>query len=326
MYTIKHAAELTGVPVATLRAWERRYGVVSPRRTDGGYRLYDDDALDRLREMRDLVGAGWAPRQAADEVCARRLAGSGRDPGDGLDVQASAAAVVREPAAAAADPPAGGPSGPGRGPSGPGGSGDDLVAACRTLDPLRVAAVLDQHFVLGSFEVVVDDWLMPALSAVGDAWERGEVSTAAEHLVAHAVLRRLAAAFEAAGTGSRGPRVVIGLPPGGRHELGALAFAVAARRVGLAVTYIGADLPQESWLDAVAQARPHAIVLAVPRPEDVPAAAAVIAAVREAQPDLRVLVGGGAQDADGLPAPALGHRIGDAADRLAHTLSGTPGR
>ncbi|NLG21324.1 MAG: MerR family transcriptional regulator, partial [Actinomycetales bacterium] len=64
MYTIKRAADLTGVPEATLRAWERRYGMVRPERTDGGYRVYDDDDLDRLRQMRDLVAQGWAPRQA----------------------------------------------------------------------------------------------------------------------------------------------------------------------------------------------------------------------------------------------------------------------
>lgn len=318
MYTIKHAAELTRVPVATLRAWERRYGVVTPQRTDGGYRLYDDDALDRLRAMRDLVAAGWAPRQAADEVAHRppRAAGGRRDDGADLPTdRGTGPTAAGEPAGTGAPGEAADDGGP-----------VDLVAACRTLDPLRVAAVLDERFALGSFEAVVDDWLMPSLAAVGDAWERGEVSTAAEHLVAHAVLRRLSAAYEAAGSGTRGPRVVIGLPPGGRHELGALAFAVAARRVGLAVTYVGADLPQESWLDAVAQAHPHAIVLAVPRPQDVPAATAVIEALRRAEPDLRVLVGGGAQDAPGLPAPALGHRIGDAADRLAHALAGSAGR
>ena len=304
MYTIKHAAELTGVPVATLRAWERRYGVVAPERTASGYRLYDEAAVDRLRAMRDLVAAGWAPRQAADEVRGSRRATAPWSPGE--------VAASGRPASAGAVAPV--PEG-----------ADDLVAAGRALDPVRVAAVLDERFARGSFEAVVDDWLMPALCAVGDAWERGEVSTAAEHLVAHAVLRRLATAFEAAAAGTRGPRVVIGLPPGGRHELGALAFAVAARRAGMAVTYVGADLPQDSWLDAVEQARPHALVLAVPRPEDVPAAARVIDAVRAAWPDLRVLVGGGAQDSPGLPAPALGHRIGDAADRLAHALAAAPG-
>ena len=66
MYTIKRAAELTGIPVATLRAWERRYAVVRPERSSGGYRLYDDRALADLVLMQALVDQGWSAGQAAD--------------------------------------------------------------------------------------------------------------------------------------------------------------------------------------------------------------------------------------------------------------------
>ena len=59
MYTIKHAAALTGIPADTLRMWERRYRVVTPIRTQGGYRLYDDAAIARLTAMHALVAAGW---------------------------------------------------------------------------------------------------------------------------------------------------------------------------------------------------------------------------------------------------------------------------
>jgi DNA-binding transcriptional MerR regulator/methylmalonyl-CoA mutase cobalamin-binding subunit len=68
MVTIKKAAELTGVAEHTLRAWERRYGVVSAARTASGYRDYDEADLDRIRLMRHLVDTGWAPRDAALEV------------------------------------------------------------------------------------------------------------------------------------------------------------------------------------------------------------------------------------------------------------------
>ncbi|MFT4108966.1 MerR family transcriptional regulator [Propionicimonas sp.] len=71
MVTIKRAAELTGVPVHTLRAWERRYGLVSPGRTASGYRVYDERALDRIRAMQGLVEDGWPPRQAARESLRR---------------------------------------------------------------------------------------------------------------------------------------------------------------------------------------------------------------------------------------------------------------
>jgi methanogenic corrinoid protein MtbC1 len=304
MYTIKHAAELTGLPEATLRAWERRYGVVVPLRSDGGYRLYDEGALAALREMRDLVADGWSARQAADRV----RSGSPARP-----------AVVGgvTPVGAAVD---GSPDGS----IGVGQADADLLSAAADLSPARLAAILDDRFSRGSFETVVDEWLMPALVAVGDGWAAGTLSTAAEHLTAHAVLRRLSAAFEAAAHSGRGPSVLVGLPPGCRHELGALAFATAARRAGLSVTYVGADLPVDSWLDAVAHGRPRAIVLAVPRRRDVAATTSVMAAVRDAHPDLRVVVGGGQQDLVPEPAERLGHRIGAAADRLARELADSP--
>lgn len=295
MYTIKHAAELTGIPVATLRAWERRYGVVAPERTDGGYRLYDAPALARIRAMRDLVATGWSPRQAADEVS------RGGDAGPGPLMAGERVDAERVDAERTAT---------------------ELVDATRDLDTARLAAILDDRFSRGSFESVVDDWLMPALRGIGDAWAAGGLSTAAEHLAAHAVLRRLAAAFEAASRGTDGPRVLVGLAPGCRHELGALAFATAARRAGLSVTYLGADLPVESWLDAVEHGRPDAVVLPVPRRRDVVAVTSVVAAVHDAYPHVQIVVGGGFQDLVQGPAQPLGHRIGDASERLAQALSG----
>jgi methanogenic corrinoid protein MtbC1 len=291
MYTIKHAAEVTGVPVATLRAWERRYGVVNPVRSDGGYRLYDEKSLGTIRAIRDLVAAGWSASQAAAEVV--RSAAS-----------ADFVAADASDAADAAD-----------------AAGEDFVAAARDLDDARLAAILDDRFSRGSFESMADEWLMPALHSVGDAWAGGSLSVASEHLAANAVLRRLAGAFEAAFRVGLGPSVLVGLAPGSRHEFGALAFATAARRAGVVVGYLGADLPVESWVEAVERAAPNAIVLAVPRRQDVGPVAAVIEAVRGARPGVRVVVGGHYQDLVPPPAEALGHNVGDAASRLARELS-----
>lgn len=306
MYTIKRAAELTGVPVATLRAWERRYAVVTPQRTEGGYRLYDDAALAAIREMADLVDAGWSPRQAAVEVLRR-----GEPPrADG----------------GAAGSATGGPAQRGQRPDGELAGREpaatvDFVRAARDMDTSALAAILDDRFGRGSFESVVDDWLMPALRAIGDAWATGEMSTAAEHLAANAVQRRLATAFEAAAHSGLGPHILVGLAPGCRHELGALAFATAARRAGLRVSYLGADLPVQSWIDAVGQDVPSAVVLAAPRRRDVAAVARVATAVHAAHPMVEVVVGGGFQDDVPPPARPLGHRIGEAARGLARDLS-----
>jgi len=80
MFTIKRAAALTGVPEHTLRAWERRYGLVEPTRTDAGYRQYSRDQLTQIQRMRELIEAGWSTRAAAAEVARRQQVGGVDDP------------------------------------------------------------------------------------------------------------------------------------------------------------------------------------------------------------------------------------------------------
>lgn len=263
MYTIKRAAELTGVAEATLRAWERRYGVVRPGRTEAGYRVYDEADLTRIRQMSALLGQGWAPRQAA-----ARVAGVG---GVG-------AAGVGEAIAGSV----------------PGSA--EFVAAAAALDAAALSAVVQQALEATSFEVFVETWLMPVLTDLGVAWSRGEVSVGGEHMAANAVLRRLAAVFDAETGPAEGLPVLVGLPPGAHHELGVFSFATLARRRGLSVLYAGADLPVQDWVEVATRHAASAAVLAVPMPDDVTPAQQTVDALRAALPDLVVAVGGGYQE------------------------------
>lgn len=294
VYTVKRAAELTGIPRDTLRVWERRYGVVTPTRSQGGYRLYDDLALRRLSAMQALVDSGWAPRQAAARVLA--------DEARGID----------QPFAA--------PSAP-VGAEGPLGDVAALARAGVDLDGAALQAALDAGFALGSFEVVVDRWLMPALLEVGAWWRAGRLNVAGEHFVSASVQRRLAAALDAAGRPD-GPRLVVGLARDSRHELGVLAFATALRRAGANVVYVGPDLPAQSWPEAVRAHEAVAVVIGVPTVEDVPAVREVVVALEAEQPHARVYLGGGHQTAVEGGEP-LGHRIGDAARDLVATTGPT---
>jgi len=244
MFTIKEASARTGVSVALLRAWESRYHVVVPRRTESGYRLYDEAAIAAVTAMRRLVDEGWSPATAAAAVSSGEVPSAAPPP----RLAGTGAPALPTPEAEALT--------------------QDFLDAASTVDVTRVEAVLDQAFALGSFEVVADAWLMPALCALGEAWAEGRVDVAGEHAASYAVMRRLSSAFAAASSVSHGPRVVVGLPGGSHHELGALAFATAARRRGLAVVYVGADLPVDSWQRAVRAFPTRVAVLAVPTVDD----------------------------------------------------------
>jgi len=74
MHTVRWVSQQLGLTPGTLRAWEQRYGIVHPTRTEGGFRLYDDDDLDTLRTMTELVAGGMQPAQAAEQVRSGRVA------------------------------------------------------------------------------------------------------------------------------------------------------------------------------------------------------------------------------------------------------------
>jgi DNA-binding transcriptional MerR regulator/methylmalonyl-CoA mutase cobalamin-binding subunit len=274
MYTIKEAAGRAGISVPVARAWERRYGVVRPARTKSGYRLYDDAAIARLGAMHGLVEAGWSPSAAAAHLAAV------------ADADLPRAAPTAEPRAAGrvADTAAAASAGD---------FAQQFVSASAAFDTARVERLLDEATAGASFEPAAERYLLPALRALGEAWASGRLDVAAEHTASHAVMRRFAAAYQAAARpGSERRGILVGMPPGARHELGALAFAVAARRAGLPVVYLGADLPIEDWIQAARRTRPRAVVIGAPTRDDRRAAIEVARALRDAQPALVVAFGG----------------------------------
>lgn len=281
MYTIKQAALRSGVAVSLIRAWERRYGVVHPDRTAGGYRLYDEAAIARLRAMRGLIEKGWSAAQAATAV-----------------VEASPLAI----SGVGAD-------------SSEANRADALVDAAGRYDLAGIEEVLDDLFGRGSFEAVIDDLVLPSAAMLGPAWSEGRIDVAAEHLASSAVLRRLASLFDMGGVAGSGPRVLVGLPPESRHELGALAFAVALRRMGVDVLYLGSDVPIDSWVDAAEESTAQAAIIGVVTDRDVAPARDVVAALRQARPDLQLAFGGAFASTPAAPdgVTVLPERVVDAA-------------
>lgn len=284
MYTIKWVAQQLGVAPGTLRAWEQRYGVVHPQRSESGYRLYDETDLATLRSMAGLVEGGLQPSQAAERIR------DGRPPVPMPSPAAAAATSTGRLAESGLPDPR------------------SLIEAARTYDVLALEATLDAAFATARFERVVDDWLMWAMAEIGEAWARGDLDVSQEHFISSGVMRRLAAAFEAAGHAPTGRHAVIGLAPAATHQIATFAFATMLRRAGLRVTYLGPDLPVASWVEAVRTILPDAVVIGAPRDVDAAAAGDVVRALAAENPGVRVFVGG--------PGAVEGHRI------QAITLSG----
>lgn len=297
MYTITQVSQKLGASASTLRSWERRYGIVVTMRSSGGYSLYDDSAVAILGAVQRLVEQGWSVREAVEQV---RWSATGTEHAEGL------APITPPRGLTEAHPDTG-----------------VLLSAASTLSSGLLRDVLDRQFAAHDISVMLDDWLLPSLAALGSSWAQGRVSVAGEHLVSNAMLRRLGDVYESLPNASDAPRLLIGLPAHGRHELGLLAFAVAARASGLHTTYVGADLPASEWALMVDRSRPALVVFSASMPRDVPHLHEAVAAIREVSGHTLIAAGGAQQERSPHGVIRLGHRLDRAVELVTAVTADT---
>jgi MerR family transcriptional regulator, light-induced transcriptional regulator len=266
---IGELARRTGASPELLRAWERRYGLLRPARSQGGFRLYTAADEARVHRMRDFLSRGVAAAEAA------RLA---------LEAEA-AAPDARLPEAAAAAPAATPPLQ---------AAARELAQALDRFQEEQAHAVLDRVLAAYRIETVLRDLLIPYLHDLGERWARGEVSIAQEHFAANLVRGRLLGLARGWGQG-HGPAAVLACLPGEQHDLGLLAFGITLQRRGWRIIYLGPDTPTATIHQAVGRLAPDLVVLTSTVAEHVAANADAIADLARTTP---VALGGAGATAE----------------------------
>jgi MerR family transcriptional regulator, light-induced transcriptional regulator len=245
---IGELARRTGASPELLRAWERRYGLLRPTRSQGGFRLYTAADEARVRRMRDHLARGVAAAEAA------RLAVDGE-------------AVAVPPAVATTTAPSPPPLQ---------AAARELAAALDRFQEEAAHDVLDRMLAAYRVETVLRDLLIPYLHDLGERWARGEVSVAQEHFAANLVRGRLLGLARGWGQG-HGPAAVLACLPGEQHDLGLLAFGITLQRRGWRIIYLGPDTPIATIHQAIGRLTPELVVLTSTDTERVAASADAIA-------------------------------------------------
>lgn len=240
MYRINIAASHAGISTQLVRAWERRYGLLAPKRTDAGYRVYSDDDVTLLRGAKALVDQG------------RSISDVARMPRDELR---RAAGQLTEAAA----------------PSAPTSSTflDAALAAVAAFDAGRLESLILHATGMGllSNTAICDDVLLPLLEAIGDRWEQGTLDVAAEHFGSTIVRRHLHVLLQDEARRNRGgPVIVCACPDGNWHEGGLLSFAVHAAAQGWASVYLGANTPVDDIVAAADHKQASAVAVSLTMP------------------------------------------------------------
>ncbi len=295
IYTIKTVVQQTGITPATLRAWERRYGVLSPGRSDGGYRLYSEREIATLRWLKHQVETGVAISRAVALLDLRHQAGEEPE----LTERPAAGATVRALPIAC-------PAVPGTGARGAAAIAANLLAALLAFQESAAEQLLAEAFALYPVEAVAEEIIAPVLVEIGERWQVGEATVVQEHFATAFLRHRLTALFQVYNQGAAGPLAVAGSAPGEWHDIGILLVALTLRRHGWRVIYLGQNVPADHLAREIARLRPDLVCLSATTALTVPALLEVADALgRMAAQQPRLVLGGRAFNED----PALRARF-----------------
>jgi MerR family transcriptional regulator, light-induced transcriptional regulator len=217
-----------GVNPELLRAWERRYGLLEPSRSQGGFRLYSDADVARIEEMKSHLGRGLSAAEAARLVV---TSGGATSPGS------TETAPVLD------------------------GALFELHRSLAAFDEAGANAAVDRLLASFGLDFVLRDAMLPLLRELGESWARGETTVAQEHFTSNLIRGRLLALARGWGRGT-GPHALLACPSEEQHDLGLIVFGLALRNRGWRITFLGADTPIGTIRETAEQISPQLIVLA----------------------------------------------------------------
>jgi DNA-binding transcriptional MerR regulator len=271
-YEIHEVAELTGLAAARLRAWERRYAVVRPRRMPNGYRVYTSDQVALLRAFAHLIGGG------------QRIGDLAAQPREEVLARAKARELDGSPRGA-------------------------LLDAIREFDRERLETSVAEQLALRGLRGFAEEVALPLALAIGDLWSLGELSIAAEHLASEVVVHALKGGLRLArGTG---PLLLGGCVSGEHHEWGFLCTLAGVQERGWRIQYLGANLPVEQVAEAAWKLKPRGIALSGSDPAIVRANLPALAALPVMlPPDTLAVIGGAGVEAHAGSLRNYGYKMG----------------
>jgi DNA-binding transcriptional MerR regulator len=325
--TVAAVARRLGVAPATLRTWDRRYGLGPSEHTAGAHRRYGPADLARLGLMRRLTLQGVPPAEAArvardagpeqltaPAAGARALPlGAGRSASPDSDSEVPTGVVAAPPVrvdgmALAAEPV---PSSPLGRPNGPHGGGRVLAmpnasAAARGLARASSAldasscseilvAHLDRHGLLDTWR----DLLVPVLRSVGERWDSTGQGVEVEHLLSECVMGALRLHVSRQPAPAAPGQVLLACAEEEQHALPLHALAAGLAEAGLGSLLLGARVPREALAAAVRRCGPA--VVFVWSQGATTASVAQLRRLPSLRPAPRVLLGGPGWRDDEVP-------------------------
>lgn len=261
--TVAAVARRIGVAPATLRTWDRRYGLGPSRHTSGSHRRYSDLDVSRLTLMRKLISTGVAPADAALTAVA-------------LKEKSGVSKEVRRKVTKAIDSP------------------DILIAtlmrAASALDCDLVEEIVSTQIKKVGVAICWRELISPLLIQIGESWEEGRGEIEVEHMLSEVLQRTLRENQEPLSKPINTRPVLLACPGEELHTLPLHALAAALSEQNIAVHFLGARTPISALAAVVKRAAPPAVFLWATMASN--GDHKIVSALPTIRPTPRILLGG----------------------------------
>ncbi len=226
-YPIRTISELTGVPTTTLRAWERRYGLLKPSRTAKGHRLYSGDDIDLIKEIVKLLKSNHTISEAIRIIKNPELNAVSSHDADGHWTSYQ----------------------------------QRLLKSIENFNEQNLDSTYNEALSIYPIDMVTEQVIIPVMQVLGERWEDREAGIAEEHFFSAFLRNKLGARLHHESHRSRGNKILVSCLPGEHHELGILLFCIAAISHGYQILYLGTDMPPMQLSKVVERTDVSAVLL-----------------------------------------------------------------
>ncbi len=268
-FSIKDLEKLSGIKAHTLRAWELRYGILKPERTDTNIRWYCNNELKLLLNITLLYNNGFK----ISKIACLQNHDLVQEVNKLIDAQGKACDQI-----------------------------EGLIISMVELDEQRFEKIISNSILHNGFAHTIEKVVYPFLHRIGILWQTGSINPAQEHFISNLIRQKLIVAIDGVPVPAiaNPQKFVLYLPDGELHELSLLYFTYVLKSKGHHVIYLGQSVPFVD-LEKVFEIRsPHYIVSVFTH---VPAAAEYIQQLSGTFPKTGILLSGNQCLEEGLTLP-----------------------
>lgn len=236
VYKISDLAKLSGVKPHTIRAWESRYDILTPLRTDTNIRYYDDLQLRKLLNVVSLMNSGskisvignLSDRDVISQINALLISGSSEQKEE---------IIINQ-----------------------------LIGSGLSYDENSFEKAFSRSILSFGLIETYQKVLYPMLVKIGYLWTMSELTVSQEHFITSLVKQKILTAIDSLPLPKKSnERWLLFLPVGEVHDLGLLIAHYAIRKNGGEVIYLGRDLGKENLVEVISVANPSKLLSFVVR-------------------------------------------------------------